>query len=809
MGTLHHVVHTGAKAITVHEFMDAVRATCTPRFPGSRGLIHRRTAIAVSGGVDSMALAFLCSRTRKINPEFKVADNPVSGFRAIIVDHGLRKGSTEEARDVARAVRDLGLVEDVITINWAKVLSDNQLPKDLSNIESMARTMRYRKLGAACVIFNIASLLLAHHEDDQYETILMRLLQGHGVRGLRGMRAAQDIPECEGLFGADKSGFVDDQTRPFPYYDFRPTRRERKYMRREFGDEISKLVGGSEPEDWAAADLDAEEFYKPKESLRAEPKGLDIEDGGITIFRPLLTFSKDRLVATCLENNIPWWEDSTNKDPTLTTRNAIRHLYKRYTLPKALQKPSILELSRRCERKVEAQEAEANRLLKRTIIHDLELLSGTTTVQFPKVKLPRSRRDIRSPLRRRARILRKRQIAAILIRKIILLVSPDPLPLLSTLENHITPLLPSLALPEELPVATPAKAFGVAGVHLVPVGSTPTPSGDSTTIGTADLEPVNWYISRMPYPSTKPLPRVRTPYWASSRNKKGKWIMSDWMPWSLWDGRYWFRIQHRFPYRVLALPFLLEHAKDFREHLPPQDRKRLAALLKRYAPGKVRFTLPAFYLEEPLDLLDQNCEPRPRYPMVEWGKDVLGVGRRDDDDDDDENNTSTITTTNDDNDNDNGSNTTNNDGNHNDKHDEDGNSEDGEVSGNGGGNGEETGQGWKPPSLHPAVMDTSMLKLIALPTLGIKHPGLDEWMEYETRYRKVDRNTTLTAGTFDRGSFVSALMASKGGIRVRARPVGSGERSMEGIGRDDGRSDKGPRSRYLDRRRRSGRREKK
>ncbi|KAI1471996.1 uncharacterized protein F4812DRAFT_456096 [Daldinia caldariorum] len=761
MGTLHHVVHAGAKAITVHEFMDAVRATCTPRFPGARGLMHRRAAIAVSGGVDSMALAFLCSRTRKIDPEFKIADNPVSGFRVIIVDHGLRKGSTEEAHAVSRAVRDMGLIEEVATINWAKVLSDNQLPKDLTNIESMARTLRYRKLGAACVIFNIASLLLAHHKDDQYETVLMRMLQGHGIRGLRGMRAAQDIPECEGLFGADKSGFVDDQARDFPFYNFRPTRRERKYMRREFGDEISKLVGGSEPEDWAAADLDAEEFYKPKESLRFEPKGLDIEDGGITIFRPLLEFSKDRLIATCLENNIPWWDDATNKDPTLTTRNAIRHLYKGYTLPKALQKPAILELSRRCERKVQAQEAEANRLLTRTIIHDLELLSGTTTVQFPKVKLPRSRRDIRSPLRRRARILRKRQIAAILIRKIILLVSPDPLPLLSTLENHITPLLPSLALPEELPVATPPKAFSIAGVHLVPVESTP--SDDPTTAEmAADQEPVNWYISRMPYPSTKPLPRVRTPYWASSRNKKGKWIMSDWMPWSLWDGRYWFRIQHRFPYRVLVLPFLLEHAKDFRENLPPADRKRLAALLKRYAPGKVRFTLPAFYLEEPLDLLDPDCEPRPRYPMVEWGKNVLGEDVGDYDD---------------------GNKTTTTDNNHNGK---DGVG-DGEGEGeNGKDNREKTGQGWKPPSLHPVIMDTSMLKLIALPTLGIKHPGLDEWMEYETRYRKVDRNTTLTAGTFDRGSFAAM---PEGGERItgRVRRVGAGgERLMRGKGKGKG-----------------------
>ncbi|KAI0131163.1 hypothetical protein F4814DRAFT_405104 [Daldinia grandis] len=721
MGTLHHVLHTSARAISVPEFMDAVRATCAPRFPYARGVRHRRVAVAVSGGVDSMALAFLCSQVRKIDTDFKISDNPISGFRGIIVNHSLRPGSKEEGHAVAKVLKGMGLVDELVNINWSKVLGDSQLPNDLPNFESVARTQRYRKIAAVCAFRNIGSLLLAHHQDDQYETVLMRLLQGHGVRGLRGMRPARDIPECHGLFGADKSGFVDDQARRTPFYSLTPTRRERKHMRRGFRDAASNLMAEGETDDYTSTNVDMKEFYQTKDIPTFAPEDLAIEDGGVTAYRPLLEFGKERLIATCLENKVPWWEDATNADPTLTMRNAVRHLYKGYTLPKALQKPAILDLSKRCERRVQAQEAEANRLLRRTIIHDLELLSGTVTVQFPEVELRKTRRNSRSYLRHRAQLLKKRQIAATLMRRILLLVSPESQPpLLSTLENHVTRLFPSLALPEELPVARPPKAFSISGVYLVPLESSP--SGPAS-MG-AENQQLSWYLSRMPYPSIQPLPSFRTPYWATMRNKKGRWLMCQWIDWALWDSRYWFHIRHRFPYRVLILPFLKEHAKAFREQLPPEDQKRLAILLKRYAPGKVRYTLPAIYLEEPLCLLDmENTTPRPGYPKL-----PLKAVSTD--------------------------------------------SNSGDSSSEAEGESEKNGK-QDPHSMHPTILDTSKIKLLALPTLGIQLPALDNWMSYETRYRKVDGETLRMAGTFHRGSFAApqagSLRLSKKGSGVNRR----------------------------------------
>ena len=79
------------------------------------------------------------------------------------------------------------------------------------------------------------------------------------------------------------------------------------------------------------------------------------------------------------------------------------------------------------------------------------------------------------------------------------------------------------------------------------------------------------------------------------------------------DNRYWIRLTHRLPYRVVVQPFAKEHAAALRAQLASHDRVRLDTLLRRHAPGKVRYTLPALYLEEPLDLAD--VRPRPDYPM--------------------------------------------------------------------------------------------------------------------------------------------------------------------------------------------------
>jgi len=59
-------------------------------------------ALAVSGGVDSMALVVLCKRLNKDFPNSAVKP------RAFVVDHAARSGSDIEASQVAKAIREMG-----------------------------------------------------------------------------------------------------------------------------------------------------------------------------------------------------------------------------------------------------------------------------------------------------------------------------------------------------------------------------------------------------------------------------------------------------------------------------------------------------------------------------------------------------------------------------------------------------------------------------------------------------------------------------------------------------------------------------
>ncbi|KAI1300765.1 adenine nucleotide alpha hydrolases-like protein [Xylaria venustula] len=697
MGTLSPVFR-GALPISVREFAEILRSISPPRYPAVGANPKRDVAIAVSGGVDSMALAYLCSRLYRHDINFAIADNPVNNFRAIVIDHQLRDGSGEEANAVCVAVRKMGMSCDVYDLVWSKTGAldrEHPHPKDLPNLESLARTLRYQKLGYMCSLRRNASLLLGHHEDDQYETVLMRLLQGHGLRGLRGMKPASPIPECEGIHGASESGHVDDQRASRPFYSYNVSRQQSKYLRRQLRYSIDQAMNGQELMDSTTDGLDDWDYvdiYRGKGGMTVDLTGIEVEDGGVMLYRPLLQFSKDRLIATCEANKIPWWEDSTNQDQTLTMRNAVRHMVRHYTLPVALQKPSILALSQRAEQQARALEAEANRLLEQVIIHDVDPNVGTASVQFPQYSLSRFPRDISSPARRRNRLLRQREVAGLLINRIIALVTPeDQATPVANLQNVISRLFPGLSnSPDADNIEEPPKAFVIAGVHFVPINPSSTPSSKGAPSKTAG-PCLAWYLSRTPYPSHRPVPRYRTGFWSDDSRlgiADDKW--SRWLPWALWDGRFWIRIRHRLPYRVILQPFHISHAKAFRESLAPEDKDHLGAVLKRCAPGKTRFTLPALYLEEYLDLSNaDNVRPRRGYPIspailkMEYNIEVTD----------------------------------------------------------------------DPTSEHPYPPDISKMRLVALPSLDIQLPHVDRWIDYEIRFRRIDRGTLNTAGSFHRGSF--------------------------------------------------------
>ncbi len=205
-----------------------------------------------------MALAFLCAQAKKYHPFLKISDNPVSQFLAIIIDHRLRDGSREEAEAVRKVlVNKLKMRAEVQPLKWKESLGiDIPNPAALPNVETLARRLRYRRLGLSMFFRRIGSVFFAHHEDDQYETVLMRLMMGHGYRGLRGMIAEQDIPECQDMHGVYQSGFVDDQMDRDPFYNMVPSKHSKRAIRSELRGEIDQALLAQEIMQGARADLD-------------------------------------------------------------------------------------------------------------------------------------------------------------------------------------------------------------------------------------------------------------------------------------------------------------------------------------------------------------------------------------------------------------------------------------------------------------------------------------------------------------------------------------------------------------------------
>jgi tRNA(Ile)-lysidine synthase len=126
-------------------------------------------AIAVSGGADSLALALLADRWARAQG---------GGIVALTVDHRLRPDSAAEAAQVARWLAARGIRHE--TLVWHG-------PYPLQDLQAAARAARYRLLGDWCRRHGRLHLLVAHHEDDQAETLILRLGRGSGLNGLAAM----------------------------------------------------------------------------------------------------------------------------------------------------------------------------------------------------------------------------------------------------------------------------------------------------------------------------------------------------------------------------------------------------------------------------------------------------------------------------------------------------------------------------------------------------------------------------------------------------------------------------------------------
>jgi tRNA(Ile)-lysidine synthase len=134
----------------------------------------RNILVAVSGGVDSVVLLHvLCQLRERHNLELYVAH----------LDHRIRVESDTDAQFVLRLCEDWQVfcrVERMDVPGMAKAQGES--------LEMAGRHARRAMFAELSQLYDCGLVALAHHQDDQIETFLLRLVRGSGQAGLVGMR---------------------------------------------------------------------------------------------------------------------------------------------------------------------------------------------------------------------------------------------------------------------------------------------------------------------------------------------------------------------------------------------------------------------------------------------------------------------------------------------------------------------------------------------------------------------------------------------------------------------------------------------
>ena len=445
-------------------------------------------------------------------------------------------------------------------------------PVLISDFESQARIKRYRLLARECLRLKINQVYLGHHQDDQVETIFMRLAQSGRVASssFHGIPHVGPIPCCDDI--ADAHDSLDTAT---------------------LNGHFDRLANGEA------------RLEKPKsDGHDVEPKfetlngRISMSKPGIELRRPLLPFPKSRVLSTCSANRIPFVSDPTNFDPRLTMRNAVRHLRSNFRLPRALQQDNILRVHRTAKHRAHEIERKVTCLFQHTKIVSFDLRSGLLTVQLPKLlgTSPRDQLEARQPVPMLPHI-KDTQAAACFLERLLHFVSPTPSDHVFNVrsEQFVSRMFggssnESIAKRQAEQGAT---TFAVDGVLIESQEST----GSNHTVAAT-----TWRLSRQPF-RPREMQRL-TQHFALRYHPPDKHQMYFWSDWLLWDHRFWIQIGGSDAAQLgtyTIRPLVQIDMKTVRERLRKKSRKALRefeATLEEASTGKIRYTLPV--------LLNQN-----------------------------------------------------------------------------------------------------------------------------------------------------------------------------------------------------------
>ena len=204
-------------------------------------LQNRRALVAVSGGVDSMCLAQMYLDARGYD-----------GFAIAHCNFGLRGEESDADEALVREwAQSRGICLHVQSFDTGSYAERNGL-----SIEMAARELRYRWFAGLCRDFGYAYVAVAHHADDNAETLFLNLVRGTGMKGISGMKAVSQIPyacESDGFrLVRPLLGFTRKQIEGYAYGHSVPFREDRtnssvEYRRNSIRHEIFPVLKKMNP----------------------------------------------------------------------------------------------------------------------------------------------------------------------------------------------------------------------------------------------------------------------------------------------------------------------------------------------------------------------------------------------------------------------------------------------------------------------------------------------------------------------------------------------------------------------------------
>ena len=190
--------------------------------------VKDKFAVAVSGGPDSLALAFLAKC-------FSIKHNV--NVKYFIVDHKLRKESLSEAKTVISILKKIGISCKILT--WKG-------KKPSANVQSVARDKRYSLLVEECKKNKIKNILIGHHLDDLFENFLIRILRGSGLNGLVSLNKTTKYKDnhtkiLRPLLDLEKEKLIDLSKRIFNFFISDPSNKNENFKRIRIRSLLSSL----------------------------------------------------------------------------------------------------------------------------------------------------------------------------------------------------------------------------------------------------------------------------------------------------------------------------------------------------------------------------------------------------------------------------------------------------------------------------------------------------------------------------------------------------------------------------------------